>query len=333
MKSGRGFRASIFVIVAAILLIAAVIAPSSVPEAAAAKKELKVNIAINGSLNIFSIIKEKGLLDDVLKKHNATVSWSEFVGGPPILESLAAKRVDISVLGDGAALQGLSAGLSFSSIGLVSDGSRLNSVLVAPNSGIKSVKDLKGKTVALAKGTTSHVFLVKVLAKNGLKEEDLKIVNLPLPEAQSAFQGGKVDAWATIDPYTTQLTLQKKARSIAGAEQSIPAPITLIARNAFAKENPELVTEILKVYKEAVNWQNTHVDEAAQLFANQKKISKAVVKSLLSNQKAKLSPITKDIIATQQASADYLYNSKFLKKKVNYSVSVNNTFVTKALAP
>ncbi|UQZ32749.1 hypothetical protein C2I18_03755 [Paenibacillus sp. PK3_47] len=88
--------------------------------------------------------------------------------------------------------------MPFSSIGLVSDGVRLNSILVSPNSGIKTIKDLKGKTVALAKGTTSHVFLVKVLAKNGLKEKDLKIVNLPLPEAHSAFQGGKVDAWATI---------------------------------------------------------------------------------------------------------------------------------------
>ncbi|SET06708.1 aliphatic sulfonate ABC transporter substrate-binding protein [Paenibacillus sp. NFR01] len=333
MKSKKRFTATFVRIVAIVALLAAVIVPLPAQKAHAESKEIKVNIAINGSLNILSIIKEKGLLDDVLKKYNATVTWSEFVGGPPILEALAAKRVDISVLGDGAALQGLSAGLPFSGIGLVSDGTRLNSILVAPDSGIATVKDLKGKTVAVAKGTTSHVFLVKVLAKYGLKEKDVKIVNLAQPEAQSAFLGGKVDVWATIDPYTTQLTLQKKAVSIAGGNENISAPITLIARNAFAKAHPDIVTDILVVYKQAVNWQNTHTDEAAQLFADQKKIPKAVVKAILSNQVAKLSPITPAIISTQQKSADYLYDAKFLKKKIKYSDSVNNAFVTKALAP
>ncbi len=330
MNISRLFAKSSFVILAAAIVIATLFSGNAAPARAAAKP-VTVNVAINGGLNIFSLLKQKGLLEAAFKKYNATVSWSEFPSGPPLLESLASKRVDISLLGDGAALQGLSAGLPFRSIAVASEGKKLNSILVQPDSKIKSIKDLKGKSVAVTKGTTPHVFLIKALAKNGLTEKDLKIVNLQLPDALPAFAAGKVDAWVTIDPYTTQLTIQKKGRVLAGADQDIQAPITLIARTAFAKDHPELVTAFLNAYKEALAWQKSHVDDAAQIYAELKKIPVPIVKQVILNQDSTLSPVTKEAIKTQQASADALFKEKFLKKKVKYADSVDNSFVNKVL--
>jgi len=330
MNISRIFAKSNLIILTAAIVFATLFSGSTAPAQAAAKP-VTVNVAINGGLNIFSLLKQKGLLEAAFKKYNATVSWSEFTSGPPLLESLASKRVDISLLGDGAALQGLSAGLPFRSIGLVSEGKKLNSILVQPDSKIKSIKDLKGKSVAVTKGTTPHVFLIKALAKSGLTEKDLKIVNLQLSDALPAFVAGKVDAWVTIDPYTTQLTIQEKGKVLAGADQDIQAPVTLIARTAFAKDHPELVTAFLSAYKEALAWQKSHVDDAAQIYAELKQIPAPIVKQVILNQDSTLSPVTKEVIATQQASADVLFKGKFLKKKVKYADSVDNTFVNKVL--
>lgn len=293
------------------------------------KEPIVVQLAINGGTNLFTVIKEKGWLAESFKAHNATVEWSEFQSGPPLLESLAANRVDISLLGDGAALQGQSAGLPFVNVGLISNGARLNSILVPANSAVRRVEDLKGKRIALAKGTTSHVYLLKVLAKYGLTEQDLEIVNLQFTDALPAFTTGKVDAWVAIDPFTTQLTRQKTAVIVAGPEQGILAPVALIARTDFAKEHPELVTEFLRVYKEAIVWQNEHPDEVAQMFSDQKKIPVDILKEVFSNQSAELTPITQDAIATQQASAEILEASGFLKKPIQYEKYVDNSYIEK----
>ncbi|GAB6926746.1 aliphatic sulfonate ABC transporter substrate-binding protein [Paenibacillus sp. JCM 10914] len=286
-----------------------------------------VRLAINGGTNLFTIIREKGWLTERFKEHHAIVEWSEFQSGPPLLESLAAKRVDLSLLGDGAALQGQSAGLPFVNVGLISSGSNLNSILVPADSAIQQVEELRGKKIALAKGTTSHVYLLKKLANHGLTEQDVEIVNLQFSDALPAFSTGSVDAWVSIDPFTTQLTQESKARIVAGKDETILAPVALIARTDFAKEHPELVTEFLKVYKEAIQWQNTHLDEVAQLFAADKKIPVEILKQVLSNQNAELTPITEDVIATQQASAEILQTSGFLKKPIEYKEYVDNSYL------
>ncbi|MBH5319129.1 aliphatic sulfonate ABC transporter substrate-binding protein [Paenibacillus sp. GSMTC-2017] len=293
------------------------------------RNPVTVNLAINGGTNLFTIIKEKGLLDEKFKALNATIIWSEFPSGPPLLESLAAGRVDISLLGDGAALQGQSAGLPFVNIGLLSDGAKLNSILVPTGSDIKTIGDLKGKKIALAKGTTYHVFLLKLLEKNGLKEKDLNIVNLQATDALPAFLSGQVDAWASGDPFKTQLSVQQKATVLAGDEQGVLAPVSLIARTDFAKKYPELVIEFLSVYEEALKWQNDNIDEVAKIHADARKIPVEIMKEVIINQKAELSPISDAAVSTQQASADILLETGFLKKGITYKEYVDNSFLEK----
>lgn len=298
--------------------------------AQADKEPVTIRVALNAGLNVLLLVKEQGLLDEALEKYNARVEWSEFASGLPLLESMTAKRVDLSFLGDGAALQGQGAGVDFSNIGLINDGAALNSILVHPDSGIAELPGLKGKKLAVAKGTTSHVFLVKFLKQYGMAESDLDLVNLQLTDALSAFQSGQVDAIATIDPYTTQLTAQKKAVELKPKEV-IKAPVTLIARNEFSKAHPDIVTEVLRVYKSAAEWQDSHIEEAAQTYAELKGLDPALVKVLITKQAAGLKPIDEDIIDIQQQSADFLYESEFLRKQFQYRDYVDNTYLEAAL--
>ncbi|MNO33774.1 putative aliphatic sulfonates-binding protein precursor [compost metagenome] len=297
--------------------------------AQSSKKPVTINVALNAGLNVLQLIKEQGLLNEALQKYNARVEWSEFASGPPLLESLTAKRVDLSFLGDGAALQGQGAGLDFSNIGLITEGTQINSILVRSESGIQTPEELKGKKLGVAKGTTSHVYLVKFLKQYSLKESDLEIINLQIADAVAAFQSGQVDAIATIDPYTTQLVAQQKGIELK-PKVEIEAPVTLIVRNEFADAHPEIVTEILKVYKTATEWQDSHIEEAADTYAELKGLDRDIVKVLINKQASGLSVISADIIETQQESSDFLYQSGFLKKKIQYKNYVDNTYIEAA---
>ncbi|MEK8126743.1 aliphatic sulfonate ABC transporter substrate-binding protein [Paenibacillus filicis] len=299
------------------------------PYQAKAEKPSVINVAINGSLSPLNIVKDKGWLEEELKKYKVTVAWSEFPSGPPLLEALAAKRVDLSFLGDGAALSGQSSGLPFVNVGLISDGKGLNSLLVHENSKIQTIADLKGKTIAVAKGTTSHVFLLKVLVKNGLTEKDVSLVNLQLQEGLPAFTSGKVDAWVTIEPYPTQLVLQKEARVLAGAEQGILAPATVIARTEFAKNHPELVEVYLSVFKRAADYANANREEVAQLFSELKKVPGPVISEVLKKQNYTIGPVNEEAIEAQQASADLLFENNFIKKKITFTDYVDNAIIKK----
>ncbi|MFD0589838.1 aliphatic sulfonate ABC transporter substrate-binding protein [Paenibacillus sp. GCM10027627] len=311
-----------------VIMFAILLAACSESAAPAKQSEpVTVHVAINGGTNLFAIIKDKGWLTESFKKLSANVEWSEFPSGPPLLESLAAGRVDISLLGDGAALQGQSAGLPFVNIGLISKGVNLNSILLPIDSSIQSVADLKGKQIAVAKGTTSHVYLIKLLEKNELAESDVAIVNLQYTDGLPAFLSGQVDGWVTVDPFITQLTLENKAVVLSDGEANILAPVTLIAHSTFAEKHPELVTAFLDVYKKALAWQAEHLDESAALLAESKKIPVPIMKTVLSEQHPELSPISEAEISTQQASADILVKTGFLKKEIAYADYVDNSFV------
>ncbi|WP_435169188.1 aliphatic sulfonate ABC transporter substrate-binding protein [Paenibacillus glycanilyticus] len=296
---------------------------------AAERPHVTVNVAINGGLSPLLLAKEKGWLEEEFKTLNADVSWSEFQSGPPLLESLASKRVDLSFLGDGATISGLSANLPFEVIALLSDGKLSNSIITPKDKGISKVEDLKGKSIAVAKGTTAHVFLLKVLEKYGLSDKDVNLIALQPEDALPAFETGKVDAWVTWDPYTTKETASGKATIIAGSNEGIVAPVSAIARTDFAKSNPELVTAFLKVYKQAIDWQNANTDEAVKIYADLKKIDAGVVKALLASSAPSLRAYSQEELDAQQKSAELLLSNGFIKNKISFQDHVDASFLEK----
>lgn len=305
-------------------------------KAAAAKapeqggEPVKVHIALNGGLSPLIIAQEKGWLDEAFKSHHAEAVWSKFTSGPPLLESLVSGRVDLSWLGDGAAISGVANKLPFEVIGLISEGRDLNTILVPTGSPIATVENLKGKTVGAAKGTTSHVFLIKVLQAAGLTQQDVKIINLQFDDGQAAFEAGKLDAWVTIDPYVT-LNVQQKKASVLDVKTEIYAPVSMIAHTEFAKEHPDLVVEFLKQYDKAVKWQNDNLDEAAGLYAAQTKIPAGIIKQVLSRSATRLSAYTPESLQAQEESAGILLQNQFLKQKADFKSAINDSFVIEAL--
>ncbi|MBP1995346.1 aliphatic sulfonate ABC transporter substrate-binding protein [Paenibacillus eucommiae] len=293
----------------------------------ASSEKVTVNIAINGGLNLLTIAKNKGWFEEEFTKANATVQWNEFQSSVPLLEGLVSDRVDFSFIGDGTVVTGKAANSPFTVISVTGVEGNQNSVVVKPDSPIQSIADLKGKQIAVAKGSSAHIFLIKALQKNGLKESDVNIVQLQPDEANPAFQAGQVDAWGIWDPFVTTETAANRARIVESVKtMNFIAPAVMIGRDKFLKDHPDLTALYLKVYQKAVDWVGQNLDEAADILATEKKMDKALVKTLLENTHYINEPISPEIADAIQSTADILLESGTIKEKLDVSKVYDNSF-------
>ncbi|MGG0049107.1 aliphatic sulfonate ABC transporter substrate-binding protein [Bacillus atrophaeus] len=302
-------------------------------DGASGKKELKeINIGIQQSLSPLLIAKEKGWFEETFEKEGIKVKWTEFQSGPPQFEGLAADKLDFSQVGNSPVISGQAAGISFREIGLSQDGLKANGILVKKDSGIHNLKDLKGKKIAVAKGSSGFDFLYKALDQEGLSAGDVNIIQLQPDEATSAFENGAVDAWSIWEPYLSIQTLKHEAKIIANGESTdLYSPGFTLVRTKFADEYPDEVVRFLKVYDKAVAWQKKHREEAADLYADIKNLDKEVVKNVLNNTEPLNEAINNDIIKAQQETADFQYRTKAINKKIDVKEVVDNSFIKKAL--
>lgn len=289
---------------------------------------IKVNIALNGKMGPLVIGRQKGWFDEEFKALNAKVEWSEFPSGPPLLESLASNRVDLSFLGDGALIAGIDKNLPFKVIAQTGTGESNVRILVQKNGDIKKIEDLKGKTVGVASGTTGHVYLIKALKAHGLTIDDVKLINLQPDDAQAAFESKQLDAWAVWNPY--YLNNVEKGNAIAlEVNKKILAPGAVIARTGFAKEHPELVEAYLRAYKKAADWQIENPDEASQIYSDETKITANIVKKIITAEEPNIF-FTKESIKAQQDSIGTLAAVGYIKKSFNFEEHINNKYIDKA---
>ncbi|MGV2911723.1 aliphatic sulfonate ABC transporter substrate-binding protein, partial [Bacillus safensis] len=247
-------------------------------------KVKEIRIGIQQSLSPLLLAKEKGWFEQSFEKEGVKVKWVEFQSGPPQFEGLAANQLDFSQVGNSPVIAGQAAGIDFKEIGLSQDGLKANGILVNKNSEIQKVEDLKGKKIAVAKGSSGFDFLYKVLDQAGLSAKDVQIIQLQPDEAISAFENGSVDAWSIWEPFLSLETIKKGAKLLVNGEATdLYSPGFTLVRTQFADQHPELVVKFLKVYDHAVKWQKAHPEGAVTLYARLKNLDKKVVTQVLNN--------------------------------------------------
>ncbi|MDQ0246660.1 sulfonate transport system substrate-binding protein [Bacillus fengqiuensis] len=302
-------------------------------EANTNEEKVTVNIGIQQSLGPLLIAQKKGWFEEAFAKVGAEVKWTEFQSGPPHFEAMASDRLDFGQVGNSPVVAAQAADIPFKEISNSSDGLKGNAILVQKNSSIKSLKDLKGKKIAVAKGSSGFNLLYRALDKAGLDpDKDVQIIQLQPDEAQPAFETGSVDAWSIWEPFITFQKVEHDARVLEDGESlNVYSPGFTIVRTKFADEHPELVVEFLKVYEKALRWQEENLDEAIKIYAEAKKIDPEVVRQVLENNPALNKPISGEIIQAQQETADFQYSMEAIKQKIDTSKVVDNTYIEKAL--
>ncbi|WP_230530259.1 aliphatic sulfonate ABC transporter substrate-binding protein [Microvirga roseola] len=232
------------------LLLAASLATgltSFVATASAQVKELRLDFATYNPVSL--VLKDKGFLEKELAKDGISVRWVQSLGSNKALEFLNAGSIDFGSTAGAASLIGKINGNPIKSIYVYSR-PEWTALVTRKDTGISKVEDLKGKRVAVTRGTDPHIFLVRALQDAKLTEKDVKLVLLQHPDGRTALERGDVDAWAGLDPLMAAAELESGAalfhRNAAANTWGI-----LNVREAFAKENPELVSKVLKAYEEA----------------------------------------------------------------------------------
>ncbi|MGN7469522.1 aliphatic sulfonate ABC transporter substrate-binding protein [Brevibacillus sp. SAFN-007a] len=299
---------------------------------AQAKEKVVVNIGIQGSTGIFSYARDKGIFEQAFAKAGAEVKWHEFASGPPHFEAIASGRLDFGATGGTPVVSAQTGGVDFKAIAVASDGKRNNAIVIPKDSPITEIHQLKGKKIAVAKGSSAYNFLYMVLDRAGLTDKDVEIIHLQPDEARPALDTGAIDAWSTWEPYVTTAVVQTQAKTlVTGDDLNLFAPGFLIARTGFTTDHPELTVLFLKTYEEVRRYYVSHLDEVTDEFVKTKKLEREIVSKVLQNSDPILSPITPEFAKAHQEQADFLYSVGAIKKKLDTSQVMENKFVEQAL--
>jgi sulfonate transport system substrate-binding protein len=179
------------------------------PTQAAQIDELRLDWAYYNPLSL--VLKEKGWLEEDLRSSGIKVEWVQSLGSNKALEFLRGKSIDFGSTAGAAAFIGRANGNPIKAI-YVYNAPEWTALVVSPASGISRIEDLKGKRVAVTRGTDPHIFLLRALASAGLTEKDIEIIPLQHPDGKTALERAQVDAWSGLDPYMAQLEVDKGFR-------------------------------------------------------------------------------------------------------------------------
>lgn len=215
------------------------------------------------------VAKQKGWLEEELRSKGVGVQWTFFQAGPPENESFAAGEQDIGVMGDSPAIIARSSGQETRVVGMSATGPRMLAVVVPAASTIASPAGLKGKRVAVVKGSYAHHLLALVLGGAHLGFGDVELVNLTHADIGTALAKGDIDAGAVWEPLLTKLELDGTIRVLQDGTGIKKGALVIIARNAFAARNPELVQAFLRVYRRGLDFIREHPEEAADLISRE----------------------------------------------------------------
>jgi sulfonate transport system substrate-binding protein len=256
----------------AVLATMATIIPATA-FAAGAPKQIVIDWATYNPVSI--VLKDKGLLEKEFEKDGIKIVWVQSAGSNKALEFLNAGSTDFGSTAGSAALVAKINGNPIKSIYVFSQ-PEWTALVTTKDSKIAKVEDLKGKRVAVTRGTDPHIFLVRALQGAGLTEKDITPVLLQHPDGKTALIRGDVDAWAGLDPMMAQAEVEDGARLFyrnAGANTWG----ILNVREEFLKDNPDIVRRVLAVYEEARKYSLAHYDELKRSFIAVTKLSDVVV--------------------------------------------------------
>ena len=295
-----------------------------VPEAKAQNKG-ELRIGYQKSASLFVLQKAQGTLEKKLSPLGFGVKWVEFPAGPQLLEGLNVGAVDVGYVGEAPPIFAQAAGAQFVYFGHDPAAPRAEAILVTRDSPIKSVADLKGKKVALNKGSNVHYLLVKQLEKHGLKITDITPVYLAPADGRAAFESRNVDAWVIWDPFQAAAEKATGARVLADGTGNVVNNYQyyLGARN-FVSKNPKVIEALFEDSVAQGIWLKKNLRQAAELIAPLQGLPVDVVELALQRYEFNVKPITPAVAADQQKIADTFFELKLIPKaiKVNEAVVV-----------
>ncbi len=296
-------------------LAAGIVATPALAQTAApeAPKELRIGYQKYGTL---VILKARGTLDKRLAEKGVNVKWTEFPFGPPLLEAINVGSLDVGTVGEAPPIFAQAAGADLVYVGNEPPAPTAEALVVPKDSQIKSVADLKGRKIAVAKGSNANYLLIKLIEKAGLKFSDVSVVYLAPADARAAFERGRVGAWLIWDPFLAAGEKQLGARVLADGRGAVANHQFYLAARSFAEKHPEIIHILLDEIAKVDQWGKQNPKEVAKFIAPLIGIELPIAELAAQRLTYGVKPVTDEVLAQQQKVADAFAELKLVPKQV-----------------
>jgi len=297
--------------------LAVVLGVAAFADAAAAQdKVVRIGFQKYGKL---VLLKSKGALEPKLKALGYSVTWTEFPSGPPLLEAINVSAIDFGNTGEAPPVFAQAAGVPLRYVAYEPPAPKGEAILVPKASALKSVADLKGKRVALNKGSNVHFLLVKALEKAGVNYADITPVFLAPADARAAFERGSVDAWAIWDPYQAAAEASLEARVLADGTDTVPNTQFYLSSQKFLETDPKVLDALLDSLREVDAWAKSDIHAVAEQLSPSVGLPVPVLEVALKRQGYGIKPIDSQVLAEQQKLADAFHQLGLIPKPITVS--------------
>ncbi len=285
----------------------------------ATNQDVVIRIGYQKAATILNTMRVQKDLEKAFTANGASVTWAEFPSGPPMLEAMNAGSIDFGYTGESPPIFAQAAGNPLVYVAYDPWGSKAEAILVPKSSSIKTLADLKGKRIGVAKGSNTNYLLVKVLEKGRVDYKDIKPAFLQPPDARAAFEGNNIDAWAIWDPYLSAAQAATGARTLTDATGLAPNRGYYLAAKSFVDKYPDALKTVLDEVKKRNNWAKNNPTEVAKFLSPQLGIDVGVLEVAEKRRDYGVLPLTEEVIRKQQEIADTFYKIKLIPKSINVS--------------
>ncbi|MEO6321321.1 MAG: sulfonate ABC transporter substrate-binding protein [Polaromonas sp.] len=264
-----------------------------------------------------SLLKARGTLEKRLAPLGVGITWTQFNAGPLQLEALNVGSIDFGDVGEAPPIFAQAAGVPLVYAAATVPRPQLEAVIAPKGSPVKSVADLKGKKIALNKGSDVHYFLVKLLQKNGLKYSDVQPVFLAPADARAAFERGAVDAWIIWDPFLAAAEKTLHARLLVDASGVVNNRNYYFTSRDFASKNTDVLKIAIQEISTIDSWISKNKPAAAAELSTLLGLDTSITTLFVGRVGYGTVPTTREILAEQQVIADTFFDLKLIPKKLN----------------
>jgi sulfonate transport system substrate-binding protein len=292
----------------------------SIPSYAGDRHTLRVGYQKGGGL--LSLLKAQGTLEQKLASMGWELIWSEFPAGPQLLEAMNAGSLDFGYTGAPPPIFSQAAGNDIVYVGAEPVGISTEAIVAKAKSALGDVRALKGRSVAVQKGSSAHYLLLAALNAGGLGFADIEPVYLAPAYGRAAFEADRVDAWAIWDPYLASAQAAIDLRVLVDYRE---LPVTFsyyLATRTFAEQSSSVLVLLLEELAAAGAWAVAHPDAAAQVLAPQVGLPLPVVEVWQRRTRYGVRPIDAAVVAGQQRVADAFFQQRLIPKKIDIAAEI-----------
>ena len=271
---------------------------------------------------LLAVARRERTIEKRLEADGTTVSWVEFAAGPPLLEALNVGSIDFGWTGDAPPIFAQAAGAALVYVGAAPSNGKGEAILVKDGSPVKAVADLRGKKVAVTKGSSAHNLLVAALEKAGLAFADIEAVYLSPADAAAAFANDSVDAWSIWDPFLALAESRQPVRLLTTTAETVAVNTYLLANKGFAAANPGLVTAAIAGLTDTADWANANRGDVAAALSEITGVPIGPQTVAVDRAVFGILPLTDEIIAGQQATADRFFKLGLIPQTITVADAV-----------